>query len=271
MKEMSCSKEMPVKNPTVENCVSPVSDEQRKKEAYERHKQTCREYYWRNREKILALQKKYYIAQGKEKNAARMRKYRRENKEKVSAQRKAYRAKNIEKFKVWDKKYRQMYKEKRALRSKEYWETNRECLLAYNREYRENKKYALCYRTLNRYCFKSMEQIRCLCPDRVNYYMIRYPFEEYAERHIKKEIYKNGIYPSQAQYADCYDAGMLAYLYSIHRCAAMNCNYAVSYIRKMIRIYIICALVVYRDAKNLCRTNGFREIRLDADAAGRGY
>lgn len=84
------------------------------------------------------------------------------------------------------------------------------------------------------------------------------------------------LYPGIASIAptgndDCYEAGMLAYLYSIHRCAAMGCDYTVRYIRKMVRIYMICALVVYHDVKNLCQTNGFHEIQLDADAVGRRY
>ena len=48
------------------------------------------------------------------------------------------------------------------------------------------------------------------------------------------------IFPAQAHYADCYDAGMLAYLYSVHRCAYMGYAHIEAYTAKMIRIYLIC-------------------------------
>lgn len=64
---------------------------------------------------------------------------------------------------------------------------------------------------------------------------------------------------------------MLAYLYSIHRCAFMSYNHVAAYIKKMIKIYIICALVVYDDSKNLCKANGFKEIKLNADESANKY
>ena len=139
------------------------------------------------------------------------------------------------------------------------------------RKYYEDNKYRICNHTLNCYCTKSIEQIRGVCLDTVNDYINRYPFEDYAERYINRELYLRKIYPSQSRYADCYDAGMLAYLYSIHRCAAMQYNHTAPYIKKMIRIYIICAIVVYDETNNLCRVNGLREIRLDADTSANRY
>ena len=35
------------------------------------------------------------------------------------------------------------------------------------------------------------------------------------------------------------------------------------YIAKMLRIYIICAIVVYKDAESFCAENGFRQVRID--------
>jgi hypothetical protein len=132
-------------------------------------------------------------------------------------------------------------------------------------EYYAQNRYTICYKTLNVGCFKSMESVRILCPERISEYFERYPFEIYAEKQIKRQLSKNGINPSRDQYAECYDAGMLAYLYSIHRCSALNCDYVMPYIQKMIRIYVICALVVSNETKNLCRENGFTEFRLDRD------
>ena len=99
----------------------------------------------------------------------------------------------------------------------------------------------------------------------MNEYYHRYPFEEYGEPSIKKQLSRYRVFSHQARYQDCYDAGMLAYLFSIHRCAYMGFENVKAYINKMIQIYVICALVVYDDARNLCRANGFKEVRIDAD------
>ena len=92
-----------------------------------------------------------------------------------------------------------------------------------------------------------------------------------TDKYIKRELFLRKILPSHGHYDDCYSAGMTAWLYSVHRCAAMRYNHTVAYIRKMIKIYITCALVIYHDAKNLCRVNGFREIRLNADTSANKY
>ena len=135
------------------------------------------------------------------------------------------------------------------------------------RKYYENNRYAICDKTINSYCASKIKKVRGLCIGRVNEYMVRYPFEKYADRYIKRQLSIYKVKPSDSRYADCYDAGMMAYLYSIHRCAEMSYSHTEPYIKKLVRIYIICALVVYDDTRNLCQANGFREVRLDAEAS----
>lgn len=142
---------------------------------------------------------------------------------------------------------------------------SRQLIREKRRKYYEENRYRICNYTLNCNCMKAIEQIHSLCPDAICEYIELYPFEKYAEQPIAKELSKKGIYPAQGRYADCYDAGMFAYLYSIHRCAYMRYSHVEAYIKKMIRIYIVCALVVYDETRNLCRENGLREIRLDSD------
>ena len=133
------------------------------------------------------------------------------------------------------------------------------------RKYYQENKYRICNRVLNCYCLKAIEQIRASCPGKVGSYMRQYPFEEYAEVFIRRALCRYNIYRTHGMYDDCYDAGMLAYLYSIHRCAAAQYTHTQAYIKKMIRIYIICAMVVYQESKNICRVNGLRETCLDAE------
>ena len=132
------------------------------------------------------------------------------------------------------------------------------------RQYYEKNRYRLCDYSLNYYSPKAIGQIVSICPDTVNEYYSLYPFEEYGEPFIKKRLSGYRVFSHQARYQDCYDAGMLAYLFSIHRCAFLHVENVTAYINKMIRIYVICALVLCDDAKNLCRTNGLKEVRIDA-------
>ncbi len=150
--------------------------------------------------------------------------------------------------------------------------TEEERRLAWRQYYMENR-VKLCRQKLTVYSYKSMAEIKSRIPDRVEEYLRAYPFEEFGDRLIRSTLLRRfSIRPRQAEYEDCYEAGILAYLYSIHRCADMACDYTVPYIRKMIRIYIICALVVYYDSRDLCRRNHFLEIRLDdEEETGRRY
>ena len=270
--------ETSAQNSSQEKHITQEPDFLQRDEAYERRKQRQREYYHKNKDRIRAQQREYYATQDKAAHAARVRKYRQENKEKTAALRKIYRANNKEKFKAYDEKHQQKHRERLREKSSAYWEANREALLAQKREYNasanakekrrkyyEENKYRICNYILNCYCLKAIEQIRASCPSEVSIYMQRYPFEEYAEAFIRRALHRYNIYRSHGMYDDCYDAGMLAYLYSIHRCAVMQYTYTQAYIKKMIRVYIICAIVVYQESKNVCRVNGLREIHLDTE------
>ena len=139
------------------------------------------------------------------------------------------------------------------------------------KEYYQRNKYRLCHHKLNVYSFNTIEKIGKICTTTVNKYIERYPFEKYANAYIVKELYKYRINTSHDNYDDCYSAGMVAYLYSIHRCAYMKYSHTEAYIKKMIRIYIICALVIYDDTYNLCKENDFKEVRLDAETSQNRY
>lgn len=215
------------------------------------------------------------------------------HREQTRAYGRAFYRRNTERRKADSREYNRMHREERRSYSKEYYQRKkaenphyvkelnersrvyRESYLKRNearhRQYCKEHKVENCRKTLSNYAYRSMERIKQQFPKAVERYLLLYPFEQYGDRIIRSTLSRNRIYCSYGEYDDCYEAGMLAYLYSIHRCAAMGCDYTVRYIRKMVRIYMICALVVYHDVKNLCQTNGFHEIRLDADTVGRRY
>lgn len=272
MKEKECPSQIKIKSEI---------KAQKREEAAARRKQYFIEYREKNREKIRAYQRAYqeknreknrkhknaymrmYHQKNREVSLMRQKEYYAKNREKIIAKSIEYKRKNPERYRIINQRHYKKNYEKIKLTQKEYREKNKEKYVQYKREYWEKNKYKLCYELLNYYCFKSMEEIQKQCPKRVEKYLTRYPFEKYAEKRIRRELYIRGVYLSDSKYADCYDAGMLAYMYSIHRCAYLACDYTIPYIRKMIRIYVLCALIVYNEIGNICRMNQFKEYRLD--------
>lgn len=220
-------------------------------------------YYRANREHILAKQKEYYLRKGKAWNAERVRNYRRANREAYLAKRKAYRESHKEYFAELNRKYWQRKKEREMLASPEEQLTLKRARQEKQRAYYEKNRVEICKKRMGEVCYRAIERLQQLCPERIAACLEAFPFDAFAQRQLHRQLRRFCIFPSQARYDDCYDAGMMAYLYSIHRCAYMEYANVEGYIRKMIRIYLICAMVAARDSENLCRENNFREIRLD--------
>ena len=204
-------------------------------------------------------------------------------KEKMREYNRAYYQRNRERLLRYQNDYnhRNKFNEEHSLTKQQLFDLERkEFMREYQKEYRRKNavvlrekqrisyvknRYLYCYRTINKYAPKAIDKVRSICPDVVNEYYKRYPFEDFAERVIKYRLRKSEIYPSQARYDDCYDACVLAYLYSIHRCAYLGVDYVNAYMRKMINIYMFCALVIYDDVKNLCKANNFSTVYVDAE------
>lgn len=222
--------------------------EQRRKWAVE-HPEKCRQYgrdfYARNPQKRRDTSLAYYYA----------------HKEECSAYSKAYYQRKKEEDTFYLKK---IYARQKAARRKnapvpppcrDPWEI----------------KVSRYRKTLSEYSYRSMESIQARYPRRVEQYFQNFPFDRYGHDFICNVLYRFRIYRDRAEYDDCYEAGMVAYLYSVHRCAALNCDYTIPYIRKMIRIYVLCALVIADDGRNICRSNSLRQIHIDADVTDRLY
>ena len=118
-------------------------------------------------------------------------------------------------------------------------------------------------KVIGEYSYRAMEKVKERCETEVNCPYEKFPYDRFAEKRLHHLLKRARIYEGQGHYADCVSAGMLAYMYSIHRCAAMGYTNVEGYISKMLRIYIICAIVAYKDAENLCAENGLRQIRID--------
>ena len=122
-----------------------------------------------------------------------------------------------------------------------------------------------CKKTLNEYLYNSMKRDKERNETQIQHYFLQYPFEQFGESAIKQKLKRFGIHKNKAMYDDCYDAGVMAYMYSIHRCGALGYDYFIPYLYKMIRIYILCALIIYNDSYNICRINNMKQIYINKE------
>ena len=89
----------------------------------------------------------------------------------------------------------------------------------------------------------------------------KYNYEIYFQNNFRRICYYYQVKKNSYQYQECYDACLMAYLYSLCHCAISTKRdkdgYIMAYIRKIMKIYAIAALTVYNDANNICKINGF--------------
>lgn len=218
-------------------------------------------YYQAHRDEIRQQQRAYYQSVDKADHAAKMREYRRKNHESYLAYRREYRARNRERFLEYDRRSRE---KRRAQKAESQQERRPAAAVQRNwHPYYERNRQEICRRRIGEECFRAIEKVKITCPERVERYLEEWPFDAYADRRIKSQLRWWRIDPQHSLYDDCYDAGMLAYLYSIHRCAMMEYRHVNQYIAKMVRVFVVCALNAGRDAEALCRENNLRLCSLD--------
>lgn len=128
--------------------------------------------------------------------------------------------------------------------------------------YFERHKYECCKNTFQNaeHMIKAMRDTNAVLIDE---YYDRYPFEKYAQDYIRYVLAFMRIAENRAEYQECVSAGELAYMYSISRCACMMYENVEAYIRKVVRIYIKCSLIIYHEAQLICRNNHLKHIELD--------
>ena len=96
---------------------------------------------------------------------------------------------------------------------------------------------------------------------------LHYPFETVCEPYMKWLCVRYRIRQHAYLYQECFDAVMLAYMYSICRCSLLpdrdNAEHVKEYIKKLMKIYVIAAITISNDSQNLCIENGFRQVNCD--------
>lgn len=245
----------------------------------ERNKAYRRAYYQKHKEEICRRNRERYQAMDKEERTARSKKYRKEHREEylqknreyyqknrkiLCAKRKMYRELHYDEYTQKWKQYANTHKAEIQERQRKYYAANKERIKQNNKDH----EYEINRRLLHDYSLRSIEEIQAQIPEKVAQYMEQWPFQEIAHRRIVRQLYQYHIYSRDPLYQDCYDAGMLAYLYTIHRCAYMNYTHVEAYLGKMLSILIKSALIVGNEVKHICRQNHFQEYRLEEGVYG---
>ena len=139
------------------------------------------------------------------------------------------------------------------------------------RIYWENNKVRICRQIMDEYIPKVIETARMKAPELMIKYYEKFPFDHYAEPHIKRNLRVNKIWEHNLAYQECYEAGILAYMYSISRCVYSKIENVEGYIRKMIRISFVWGITIFNEGRNICRQNGFSRVYVDSPENSRRY
>lgn len=124
---------------------------------------------------------------------------------------------------------------------------------------------------LDEYIPNTIQSIRKNIPEQVENYYTQFPFEKYGDPFIRRKLQKLGVRQDRVEYQDCYEAATMGYLYSIHRCALMQYEYIVPYIRKMIKVCIFLGWNISQEIRHLCEENNFSQISLDKEESRNRY
>ena len=108
-------------------------------------------------------------------------------------------------------------------------------------------------KVIGEYCYRAMEKVRGRCEKEVNRLYAKYPYDGFAEKKLHQLLKHKHIYEGQGYYADCVSAGMLAYMYSIHRCADMGYTNVEGYIAKICGFTLFVRSLSIRTPKTSAR------------------
>ncbi len=130
---------------------------------------------------------------------------------------------------------------------------------AYSRRYFLKNKEKICRKVIEVSCWDAIRRDTAKAGAMTEKLMKESPYAAY-DGYISAMCYRYGIYRSnQYLWDECQSVSFRAYWYSICRCAVKNYKNIRAYVKKMIRIYICCEIIVYRCENNYVHWDEKRE------------
>lgn len=139
----------------------------------------------------------------------------------------------------------------------------------YQEYYRKNR-VRLCEKQVNVYMPNSIKKIGNIIPEKILELYNLHPFEKY-DSYLKVKLKIFGIRNGDIAFDECYDAAMIGYMYSIHRCAYMNYEHIENYIKFMIRCCIKFGVVLANKERYDISNQDMKIVYLDSEKNPRKY
>lgn len=135
------------------------------------------------------------------------------------------------------------------------------------RAYYEENRYELCKRKMEIYIPKSIDKVFKIMPKTVSEYLTQYIYDERFESYARYVLKRMGVSASRDYYDECISNTYQGYIYSICMCAMYGYTgtHVNNYIKKMIRVTIICGINTFDEVRHICKENNLSVKYLDDD------
>ncbi len=143
---------------------------------------------------------------------------------------------------------------------------NQEKIKKYYRDYYIKNRVRLCEKRVEVYMSNAIKKIGVIMPDEISKLYDKYPFEVYGDPYLDKTLKIYGVRQNELAFAECYEAAMMGYIYSIHRCAYMGYTHTENYIKFMIRCFIRMGLVLANKERYAMQSENYEIVYLDDEA-----
>lgn len=136
--------------------------------------------------------------------------------------------------------------------------------------YYEKHKYEIAVKTIEEYFPNTIKRLQKEIPEKMEEYFKKYSYDLYWEKYTKAMLGHYGVGKAKIYYQECYSNTFLGYMYGVGRCAysGYEGQHVVNYIKKMIRVSIICGINASNEVGHICRENNCRVMYLDDGTHG---
>lgn len=131
------------------------------------------------------------------------------------------------------------------------------------RNYYELNRFECCKRRLGILLDRSLEKVKsilkCEYEEKISEFKNKYPFELKFYEYAKSILKYYGIKTNFFIYDECISSVYISYNYSIHRVTVNNCQHIENYIKRMIKVFIICTLNTYDTKRQICLYHNLKQ------------
>ena len=132
-------------------------------------------------------------------------------------------------------------------------------------QYYEKHRYEIAVKMIEEYFPNTIKRLQKEIPEKMEQYLNQYSYDWYLEKYTKAMLVHYGVGKAKIYYQECYSNTFLGYMFSIGMCAysGYEGEHVKNYIKKMIRVSIICGINASNEVAHICRVNNLRVLYLD--------